>query len=471
MKRNNVYRLLFIVYALLPLLTTGMAKAETLTLQQCIAMARQNNRTLRNAAIDIQSANEQSKEAYTRYFPQISANVTAFRAFDKMVKGDGTYPAELAALAQINPAFADMASLAGQPYSFAELNRGYGATLSAMQPLYVGGQVHTANKLAKVQEEVSRLQHSLTEKDVVQKVTENYWQIAKVKYNLRTIEAAWKQMDAVYHDVENFVTAGVTTRSALLKVKMRQQELASNRLKLENADHILRLLLAQQIGAEEEVDIDVNENETLRYENENETLRYENENVIGRTAGATLARQELALAQKNVEAHQLQVKMARGRLMPTLAVGVMGYHTGFGGLSEAVTRNMKTTMTNCLALATLSIPISDWWGGTHAVRRARLKAQQAQNDYLDAQEKLAIDTETAWSNLAEAYQQIDLARATGDEAAENLRMSLAHYKAGTETLSDLLDAETLNRQAQDSLAAAIATYHIRLADYQRKTGK
>jgi len=410
------------------------------SLDQCIAMARQNNRTLRNAALDILSAKEQQQEAYTKYFPQVKANVTAFRAFDKMVKGDLT-------------------ALMRQPLTLEELDRGYGATVSITEPLYAGGQITAANKLSDLTADINALQHSLTEKDVVQKVTENYWQIAQIKYNLRTIEAAERQMDAVCQDVNNFVTAGVTTRNALLKVKMRQKELESNRLKLENADHVLRMLLAQQIGAQGTIDI------ALPASHDAVQPRHAD------TADAVQGREELSLAQKNVEAHWLQVKMERAKLLPTLAVGVTGYHTGFGGLSDLAKSCIESTSTNGVALATLSIPLSDWWGGTHAVRRAKNRATQALGDYLDAQEKLAIDIESSWSNLAEAYQQIDLARAMGDEAAENLRMSLAQYKAGTETLSDLLDAETLNRQAQDSLAAAIATYHIRLADYQRKTGK
>lgn len=434
-------------------------KAETLTLQQCIDKARENNRTLQNAVLEMQAAKEQKSEAYTKYFPQVSANVMAFHAFDKMVKGDGTYPQELQALSQVSPAFTGVAALAGQPYSIAELNRGYSATLSIMEPLYAGGKITTGNKLAKLQEEVVALQHSLTEKDVVQKVRENYWQVAQLKYNLRTIEAAEKQLDAVYKDVENFVRAGVTTRNALLKVKLRQQELASNQLKLENARHVMLLLLAQQIGSKEEVDIVLPEGE--------DALQQEHIN----TAEAVAGREELAMAYKNVEAKQLGIRQERGKMLPTLAVGIMGYHAGMGGFSDAVKNSLNTSMTNGLALATLSVPISDWWGGTHAVRRANVKAQQAQNDYLDAQEKLAIDIEASWSNLTEAYKQIDIARAGKEDAEENLRMSMNQYKMGTETLSDLLDAETLNRKAHDQLASAVAAYHIRLADYQRKTGR
>lgn len=79
-----------------------------------------------------------------------------------------------------------------------------------------------------------------------------------------------------------------------------------------------------------------------------------------------------------------------------------------------------------------------------------------------------IDIESAWSNLQEAYQQIKIAQASVEEAKENFRMSSDQYNIGKETLTDLLDAETLNRQACNNLSSAIAIYNIRYADYQRK---
>ena len=84
-------------------------------------------------------------------------------------------------------------------------------------------------------------------------------------------------------------------------------------------------------------------------------------------------------------------------------------------------------------------------------------------------EQLVVDVESSWSNLSEAYRQIDIARASVESAEENLRMSTDQYKAGTLLLSDLLDAETLNRQARSQLSDALATYQVRLAEYGRKT--
>lgn len=445
------------ILQLLLLLPLTLGAQTILTLPHCRALARKHNLTLQNALLEIESAEEQQSEAFTKYFPDLQANVMAFQAFDDMVKGDGTIPPEVA---MINP---DLAVMAGMPYSYSEFSRMYSASAVLTQPIFAGGQIRSGNKLSKIQTEVAQLKCAIDEKYILQKVTECYWQIATVKYNLNTIEAANKQLDAVLEQVNNYVKAGVTTRNSLLQVQLRQQELASNKLKLQNAQHVLLLLLAQQIGMSgQQIDIDTDIDASAI------TASEPQQNYIP-VAEAVENRDELQMAQLGVRASEEQVKMERGKNLPTIAVGAMGYHTGMGGLSDNVKQNMNTRMTNGLVFGTVSVPITSWWGGSHAIKRQKIKLQQARNTAEEARQQLALDVESAWSNLTEAYQQIAIAEKSVDQAADNLRMCSEQYRMGTIALTDLLDAETLNRQAQNSLSEARATYQIRLADYQSKT--
>ena len=448
-------------YILLLFLTPCAAlpvPAQKLTLEQCLEQARQNNHELRNAALEIEAASMQKREAFTNYFPRISANVMAFRCFDELVKADGTYPQEIAALStQFIP-------LIGTPFSISEFNRAYAVSATLVQPVFHGGQIVFGNKLARVQEDVMTLKQQLTEKEVLQKVTETFWQLAQVRYNLNTIEAAERQVDAVMTQVENFLKAGVTTRNSQLKVRLRQQELSSTRLKLENADHVLRLLLAQEIGIEP-AEADKNFDVII----EDKPVEQPIEAAVGPLGGSPDYREELQLLGKAVEAQELQVKMERGKYLPHLAVGLAGYHSGIGGFSDRAKSFLPANLNNGLVFGTLSIPLSDWWGGNYAMKRQKIKLQQAKNDQENARQMLQIDIEKAWTNLQEAYKQTQISQVSCEEAAENLRMTTDQYRMSTCTLTDLLDAETLNRQAQNNLAQAKANYQIALADYRRKT--
>lgn len=433
------------------------AQPRTVSLEECLQSAATHNRTLLNATLQIQMAGEQKREAFTKYFPEISANLLAFHAFDKMVKQDGYYPQELAALGQINPAFA---ALAGQPYSIRELDKGYAAMATLTQPLFVGGQIVNGNRLADIGKQVAELQAELQTKDLLQKVTENYYQIVKLKLNLATIRSVQEQLHAIYREVQSYVDAGVTTHNDLLRVRLELQRLSSDSLTVSNAHHVMCLLLAQQTGmAGEKIDV-----QDMALADIESPLNY----YISPDE-AVAARQELALAQKGVEAGKLKVRMERGKHLPTVAVGLTVSNVGLGGLSEGAKSMMESNITNGMVFGTVSVPITSWWGGSHAIRREKLALQQSQNQLQDAREQLIIDIESSWSSLMEAYKQIDIARTSVAEATENMRMSMDKYRTGTEILSTLLESQTLLRESMSHLASAQATYMTKRADYLRKT--
>lgn len=451
-------RTLFIYTALLlaGLCTSARAQTAPLTLAQCIDSVLAYNATLQNAALEIQMASEQKKEAFTKYFPQISANVMAMRAFKDLIKGEYSLPQEIAMLGPT------MAALAATPISISELNGIYSANVVLMQPIFTGGQIYTGNKLASLQKEVMTMQLQMKQKDIISSITEEYWQIASLRYKLTTLEAADTQLSEVMKDVENYVNAGVASSNDLLKVKLQQQKLASGRVKISNALRVLMLLMAQQCGmAGKEVEIVTPSAEEL-------LAQLNSEPVATIATGNPRQRIECQLAQQNVEAQKYMLQMERAKLMPTIAVGVAGFHANIGGLSETMERFINPRINNGMVLGTVSIPLSAWWGGAHAMKRMRLKVQQAQIDLKDAEEKLNIDLQASHIAVMEAAQQIEIAQTSVESATENLRIASESYRAGVTPLSDLLDATTLHQTAQSDLASAIADYYAAKSKYELK---
>lgn len=405
--------------------------AQNYTLEQLQALAVQNNRTLKNARLGIDVAEEDKAKARTNYFPQVSATGVGFHGFDDLVQSTMDVPG-MGAL--------DMAMV----------KKGIVGSVMAVQPIFQGGQIVTGNKLAALQEEVSQLQLRMSEKDVALQVAQYYWQIVSLQSNIATLDSVKMQLDEVHRLTENYVKAGVTTRNDLLRVELKQQEVASNRLELENGISILKLLLAQQVGMEEG-DYQLTPSASFLSPSLPTTFLKDKDEAVAN-------REEYVLSQKNEEAQRLNVRMERGKLLPSVAVGVNGFY-------QSIDHDAQT---NGMVFATLSVPISDWWGGNHAVKKAKLQRLQAENDRLDAREKLAIDLQSAWNNMEEAYKQIDIARTSVESANENLRMERNFYVAGTTTLTDLLDAVSLYTQAESRLVTAYATYQTRIAEYQRK---
>ena len=208
------------------------AAAQTLTLEECRAAAVEHNRTLRNSRLDLDAASQTHREAFTNYFPQISASGGLFQATART----GARP--------ISP----LPQMGTLPVSM--VKRGIVGSVTAVQPLFAGLKIVTGNKLARLGEEVGRLQLQQTEAEVRERTDACFWQVVSLRDNLSTLDAVERQLAEIRRQVELSVKAGLVTNNDLLRVELRQQEIASNRLKVENGLKVSKMLLAQHIGVD-----------------------------------------------------------------------------------------------------------------------------------------------------------------------------------------------------------------------------
>lgn len=473
-----------IIALTLCLVCCGIAAAQPrLTLQQLLDSARHNNITLRNAQRSVEAASEQRKEAFTKYFPNVSGTGLWFNANHGMAKMEinpsemipselsglasqisQSIPAEyVAMLSQMVPAEA-LAALSN-PISMTMMKNGTMAGIMAMQPVFAGGQIVNGNRLARVGEDVSRLQLQLSENEVEKTVTQYYWQVVSLEEKLKTIAAADSLLSDITKNVEVAVKAGVANRNDLLQVQLRQNDLASQRLRLKNGIGIVKALLGQYCGLKPTPDPFQGGGEGVYSFKvimpDLEQQDYLDTPPLGEGQGESLGRlPEYQLLEKQVEAANLQRKMAIGQNLPTVAVGAgYNYHN-----------LMENDRTFAMIFATVSIPISDWWGGSHAIKRRKIEHQKAVDQLSDNAQLLKIRMQNARNSAEEAYQQLLLSERGIEQAAENLRLHRDYYKAGTCTMSNLLEAQLLYQQAQDSRTDAFADYQNRLLEYRQAAG-
>lgn len=413
---------------------------QILTLDECKAMALQYNADIKAGKIDVEAARQTQKEAFTKYFPKISASGTTYKADDDLVKG--TVPP----LPQLG---------LEAPMEVGMLEDGNLIMVSALQPVFAGGQIVNSNKLAKTAMEASRLQLDMT-KDKVKLETENYfWKIVSLKEAEKTLNVLDTLLNSLHKDVSLAVKTGITTRNDLLTVQLKQNELNSTRLQVENGIKLSRMALCQFIGLPlDSADyIDVPDF-MVDIQSPGNYL------VDHKTALPSLSTYQLL--DKNVEAHKLKRKIALGQQLPTVGVGVS---YAYEDLMFNKSRN------HFIMMATVSIPITDWWGGSHKMKRTRLEERKAILQRQDGEEKLQLKMQQSWNSLTESYKQILLAESAVSESEENLRMQTNNYKSGVSTLSELLDAQSLFQTSRNRYTDACINYKIKLTQYLQDTGR
>ena len=124
-----------------------------------------------------------------------------------------------------------------------------------------------------------------------------------------------------------------------------------------------------------------------------------------------------------------------------------------------------------ILMVSVSVPITDWWGDSHAIKKQSLRIKQAENDRQNALELLAVQIENAWNGVQESYKQIFVSKKSINVAQENLRMNKQSYLAGTMTLSDLLETQTLLQESTDKYIESYTNYQIKVTEYKLLTSQ
>ena len=432
---------------------------NVLILEQCKELALKNNIQAKKSELSVEISRQQKKEAFTKYFPSISATGLGFATNKPMMSMDmssmmeGLTPIMMALVEQ---GLLDPAAISTEPQKIDMLKKGTIGAVMVAQPVFAGGQIIHGNQLAKLGAEVAELQKTMSNDELLLTVEQYYWQIVALEEKSKTIAEAETLLNRVHTDVKNALDAGLINRNDLLKVELKQNELESGKLKLANGLRLSKMVLAQFIGMpEENFDIDKSliENINLLFD-----THIDHQTALHQRA-------EYQLLDKNIEVNKLQVKMETGKHLPTVAVGAGWNYMNFDkGSPYAMDNNFG------MLFATVSVPISDWWGGSHAIRKQKMQVMIAENDKRNSGELLLIQMQQLQNDVEEAAQQVQLADKAIVSALENLRLNTDYYEAGTGLLTDLLDAQNALQQVRDQRTEAITIYCIKLAKYKQATG-
>ena len=419
-------KIAFICFSVLAFVHTTMQAQQSYSLEQCRQMALTQNAQMRISANKTMIAKQEKREAATNFLPSISLAGGAMKADDGLLQ----------------------MPMGGQTMKL--LDEGiYGGVMASL-PIFAGGQIYNGHKLATLGLEVSELQLRQTTNEVKLTVEQYYWNIVVLNEKLQTLQQVEILLDKIRSDVKVAVDAGVTNRNDLLQVELRHNEIKSAVINVENNIKVCKMLLAQYVGVDwENFDVQTTVTEDL----------LSPESLFVNHAEHLDATVEYQLLSKAVDASKLEMRLNKGQFLPTVALSGGYLYNDFMGPSQ----NSFVGMVN------VSIPIS--WKAPHSVRKYKYRYQNAVTELDNGSEQLIIRMQKAQIDLSNAYQQALIARNSIEQSEENLRLNEQYYKAGTSSMSDLLEAQQLFQQSRDKYAEAYSKYEISKTEYLQATGR
>ena len=420
-----------------------------LSVQDCIDMALENNIELKNSQLEIEKARATKKEAQTAYLPTVTAQALAFDALNPMFTF-GIDDINNAQLRQIlYTLYAEYGAQLGLKKEYSFVQDGVMLNAMAMEPIYAGGRIRNGNKLAKLGIEAAEYQSKVKEDEVRLQTETLYWQIIALEEKNATLDHLDQLLDTLDKDLAGAIEAGLAMPTDQYKLRVKQNESQLNRKKLNDGITLLKMLMAQHIGADWQT---MTLTDTLGFETEPSAYFQ-----LAETAVAN--RNESHLLDLSLKAEDLKKKMTLGEALPSLMVGgSASYHTIF-----------DNTKPNAMVFAVLQVPITDWHKTSIKLKKHNLDTEIAENTRRDLTEKMELQTNQAWFNLEQSWLRITMAQTSLKDAEANLKITQDYYEAGLVTLSDVLEAQTLLKQSRDELTDSRVEYRINLVKYKQMT--
>lgn len=427
----------YILMLLTAVATVAAALAQTMSLAECRNEALKFNETMASANNAVRQAELDRQIAFTNYLPKLDGSFSAVYAKD-----------------------IDMGEMTLQ------LHGTWLAGLNITQPVFAGGKIVAANKLARIGLEINKEKLRQSRMQVIADVDNAYYTLVAVRSKVRMLESLGQQMLALFNQVELSVKAQMATENDLLRIDTKRSEIAYQLQKARNGEQLCMLALANVIGRG--IDAEIVPSDTLLITDQPAAL---DENISNRP--------ELLMLEKQVEAMKQQVKMERANYLPTVGLS-LGY-THYGNIkNKGVAQLGDGTLmpyvqdvngNMLMAMVSVNIPICHWGAEVKKVKKAKLDVENARLSLQQNERAMQIEVRQAVQNVTDGYHMVQTADLGQRQADENLRVMRERFGVKMATMTDLLEAQAQWQQAHSNYIEAQTQYKIYETEYLRVTGR
>lgn len=176
----------------------------------------------------------------------------------------------------------------------------------------------------------------------------------------------------------------------------------------------------------------------------------------------------LTEASSLLRAAQMDLNGTRASYLPALT---LNYFYGIDAPQFALNGPGGERNLGYAAIATLDIPVWDWFATHHRVQQKTSIRNAAKVAFTATQRRLIADTDEAWSEASVAKDQLQSLDTSVATARDSLRLTRMRYAAGEATVLEVVDAQASFVLAQNAKEDGMMRYQTALANLQILTGK
>lgn len=419
-----------------------------MSLEQCRDLALEHNKQIQMAQADAVASDYLVKSAKTKYLPRvdfagawINPGDRAIRPFAIDFNIPGVTPPGLSIPL-------DLISVAPREI--------YTGGFTLRQPIFMGGKIVEANKMARYTSDLAHEKVKMKEADVLATVDEAYWRVLSVQEKVRLAQTYKSLLDHLVQDLENVYAEGMTTRNEVLKVQVKQNEAELTLVKAQNGLQLSKMLLGQIIGLEaEQIELD---SEIISEEQlSSRLLALENSNA--ERAEIVMLRSKLALTES-------ARKMVKSQFLPNVFLTA-----GYNWIEPNIYKGSQSNLGGDWMVGIgVQVPILTWGDRIHQVHIADQEVAKAELELQDAQEMITLQVQQNRFKHAEALKKMELTKLSKEQAEENLRITKNNLLEGMNSVRDILEAQTMWEKAASEDIDARVEAAVTLSELKKTTG-
>lgn len=449
---------------------------DCLSLQQCLELALANNKKIEAARKTTMRYTYSAKSCRANYFPNFKLMATdVYSTSTGSLSIDGGYlptfsfdAAEGVMRPNVltdasgnvltgpdgTPVFREYAYFLDQKirYKFGNVLQ---AGITLEQPVYMGGKVSAAYRMARIGKEMAELNENLTENEVIVEVENAFVQVVRAGELEKVAKKYNALLQELLDNVQKAYKHGLKSQNDMLKVSVRLNE---SELKLRQAENALRLAtmnLCHVIGVPLLTRLTVSDGDIMVMPDGGDPMA----SIAGRP--------EFAILEKKSELAGEQVKIERSDFLPNVALaGSYSYMHGFEVNDRTLFHKPGIGV-----MLSVSVPLFHFGEGMNKVRAARMEQGRIDLERENLEEQMSLELTQAANNLDEAFLEVTLTEKSMLQAEENLRTSRREYEVGLESLVNYMEAQALWQQAYADRIDARCRLFLSGTRYRKAAGQ
>lgn len=423
-----------------------MHAQRMLTLEECRNLAIQNNKELQISGEKIKMADNEKKAAFTKYFPQLSANGAYMwnqKDINLLDMGalSSSLSSSLGGLAQL-PMIQHLMSGVNDMQHLDVQNIWVG-NVSLVQPVFMGGKIVNYNQITKFAKQLAESMNNLQLQDLIYKTDETYWQVISLVNKKKLADAYVDLLRKMDSDVTAMIYEGVATEADGLSVKVKLNEAEMAQTKVENGLALTRMLLAQICGLSLEEDLSLADEKL-------DNFPVETTQASADLNEAFMNRNELRSLDLTTKIYKRKERIALAEMLPNVALAANYFVTNpnvFNGF-----KNDFAGMFNVGVM--VKVPLSGWREGTYRRNSAKAETRIKTLEWQDAREKIELQVNQSVYKVNEAGKKLIASSRNMENAEENLRRANFGFEEGVIPALNLMEAQTAWVSARSSLIDA-----------------